>query len=88
MVVVLGSGGSAAVALTAVVDKAAAVTTALIFEGALTVGGLTGSAAVTEGALATAIAAEGTVNDLTGMTVTRFWNPVGCTVGGVLVGAS
>jgi len=88
MVVVVGTGGTAASALLLVGDKVAAATAALACEGALAVGSAVGGAAATEAALTTAIVAEGAVTFLTGMTVTQFWNPVGWAIGGVLVGAS
>ncbi|RTE68246.1 hypothetical protein BHE90_017375 [Fusarium euwallaceae] len=91
MVIVVGSGGSAAGVLVAVADKAAAVTAALISEGALAVGsaaGAAGAGAAAEAALTTAIATENAVIGLTSMTVPNFWNPVGWAIGGVLVGAN
>ncbi|OWY49419.1 transposase [Alternaria alternata] len=88
MVIVVGTGGGAAAVAGAVAPKAAAVTAALVSEGALAVGSAAGSVAVAEGALTTAIVAESAVTALTGLTATQFWNPVGWVVGGVLVGAS
>ncbi|KAK2035882.1 hypothetical protein LZ31DRAFT_300367 [Colletotrichum somersetense] len=88
MAIIVGTGGTAAVAVGALAPQVGAVTAALVSEGALAVGSAVGGAAVTEAALVTAIATENTVIALTGMNVTQFWNPVGWVVGGVLVGAS
>lgn len=88
MVVVVSTGGCAAAVVPAIASKAAAATAALVSEGALAVGSVAGSTVVAEGALTAAIAAEGAVTALTGLTVTQFWNPVGWVLGGVLVGAS
>ncbi|KAH8800460.1 hypothetical protein F5884DRAFT_810511 [Xylogone sp. PMI_703] len=84
MVVVVSSGGALIVPVLA--KPVLAGTAAVISEGALAAAG---TAAVVEGAgLSTAIAAENLVIALTGLTVPSIWNPVGWTIGGVLVGAS
>ncbi|KAH8894475.1 hypothetical protein GQ53DRAFT_83427 [Thozetella sp. PMI_491] len=91
MAIIIGTGGTAAVAAGALAPQAGAVTAALVSEGALVAGSAAGAAGATvaaEAALTTAIAAEGAVTALTGMTVANFWNPVGWVIGGVLVGAS
>lgn len=91
MAIIIGTGGTAAVAIGAVAPQAAAITGAVISEGALAAAlaaEAAGAAVAAETALATAIAAEAGVTALTGMTVANFWNPVGWVIGGVLVGAS
>lgn len=91
MAIIIGTGGTAAVAVGALAPQAGAVTAAIVSEGALATAvaaEAVGAAVAAEAALATAIAAESGVVALTGMTVANFWNPVGWVIGGVLVGAS